>query len=109
MDYKDMYVDVDEFENQRYEAIKKSGKYIELQIIIGTEKETFNGREGKMPVVKGCMHHCGPEEVGNMYVILKQMTEYYKEKYPMECAFAELTCECNGVMDISNKISDEEE
>lgn len=109
MDYKDMYIDVDEFENQRYEAIKKSGKYIELQIIIGTEKEVINGREGTLPVVKGCMHHCGPEEIGNMYVILKNMTDYYKRKYPLECTLAELTCDCNEVIDIQHKPPKEEE
>lgn len=109
MDYNDMYVDdVDELENQRYSIIKNSNHYIELQIIIGKEKEIMNGHTGKLPVIKQNMCHCGPEEVGNMYVVLKNMTEYYKQKYPIECALAELTSECTGIMDTNSDTNEEE-
>ena len=50
MEIKD--VDMFELENQRSEAIKKTGKYIELNIIIGAENDTSSdGSVGKYPVI----------------------------------------------------------
>ena len=103
-------VDIDEMERQRYNSIKKSGKYIELNIIIGAEKEKFDGHIGKLPVVQSCAHNCGPEEIANMYSVLKNMVEYYRKEYPAECLLAELTMNCDnmGSIDLSKNKNEEE-
>lgn len=83
-------IDIPEFEKQRYKSIKNSGKYIEMNILIGAEKEKFDGKTGRLPVVSMTLHDCGPEEVASMYVTLKTMMKQYQEDYPTECLLAEL-------------------
>ena len=105
MDYK---LDINEMEKQRYEHIKKSGAYIELDILIGAKTDTFDGHTGKLPVINSYMNGCGKEEIGNMYIILKSMVEYYREQYPMECALAELTMSCNRMSEFPSDMKFDE-
>jgi hypothetical protein len=98
----------DEMERRRYNAIKKSGKYIELNILIGVEKEKFDGHTGKLPVVTTYARGCGPEEIANMYLVLKSMVEYYEQEYPAECLLASLTMTSNNMGTIDRPIDEEE-
>lgn len=106
MDFK---IDMCEMEKQRYDRIKKSGSYMELDILISGETEKFDGHTGKMPVVTTCMHGCGPEEVANMYVVLKNMMEYYEKEYPVECALANLTMKCNHMGSVDQPLNNDKE
>lgn len=78
-------IDVNQLEKQRYEAIKKTGKYLELSILIGTEDEEINGEVCRMPVVSTVARHVGPEEMGYLYGILQEMCKFYEKEYPLEC------------------------
>lgn len=84
-------VDIKQMEKQRYEAIKKSGKYIELNILIGTEFETINNKEAKVPVVSTKLHQCSGEEIACLYATLKSYIENLEKEYPLECVLAKLT------------------
>ncbi len=95
-------IDMDEMEQKRYNHIKKSGKYIELGILIGVEKDTFDGHTGKLPVVATNAYGCGPEEIANMYITLKSMVEYYEREYPIECALANATMTSTNMGVIEN-------
>ena len=89
-------VDIDGMEQQRYDAIKKSGKYLELDILIGADKEKDeHGNTVKMPVVTSVMHRIGSEEIANLYTILTQLKTYYEKEYPIECLLAGLTTNCS--------------
>ena len=78
-------VDIKEMEKQRYESIKKSGRYAELSILVGAEKEVYNGQEGVMPVITLDFEHCGSSEVSCLYAIVNKMKTYLEQEYPMEC------------------------
>ena len=101
-------IDMDEMEQKRYDHIKKSGKYIELGILIGVEKDTFDGHIGKLPVVATNAYDCGPEEIANMYITLKTMVAYYEREYPIECALANATMTSTDMGIIGNKLNNEE-
>lgn len=83
-------IDMNEMEQQRYNHIKKSGKYIELNILIGCEDEKFDGKIGKLPVVTTCMHGAGSTEVMCMYQILGLLREHLEEEYPAECILSKI-------------------
>lgn len=80
-----------EMESQRYKAIKKTGNYLELNILIGTEEDVFQEHTGKMPVIKTTMCNVGPEEIGCLYASLINLTENLEKKYPAECFLAKLS------------------
>lgn len=102
-------LDMDKMEQKRYDRIKASKEYIEVNILIGVKPEKYDGHIGKMPVVTSSLHKCGSEEIANMYMVLKQMVEIYKEEYPEECLLAELTMECNHETNIITDYDNEEE
>ena len=87
-------IDMDKNEKKRYDRIKESGAYIELNILIGAKLEKYDGHTGKIPVVTSSIHGCGPEEIANMYMTLKQLVKIYEKNYPAECMLGELTMEC---------------
>lgn len=97
-----------EMEQRRYNAIKKSGEYIELNILIGVKQDKFDGHTGKIPVIQGTMKGCGSEEIANMYTVLQNLIEYYEETYPMECMLAKATMDCNRMGVIDTPIINEE-
>lgn len=91
-------VDVNEMEKQRYEHIKKSGRYTELNILIGVESEGFaDDTEYKTPVITLDMHNCTAKEVSCMYVSLKEIMKTLEKQYPVECFMAELGMEVETV------------
>lgn len=92
-------VDMNALEKQRYDAIKKSGEYLEFNVLIPCEKEQHEDWNGKMPVVTTCMHGAGPEEIANLYAVLCKMVEFYEKRYPAECLFAKLTIDCTRMAD----------
>ena len=53
-------IDVGGMEQQRYNAIKDKGEYIEVNILIGTEKEHFGDFSGTLPVVTTIMNNVRP-------------------------------------------------
>lgn len=85
----DFNVKMDKGERKRYEDIKKSGSYLELDILIGPETELQDGSYGRMPVVSTNMYNCTREEISCLYSILKRLYEEYKEEFPSECTYAE--------------------
>ena len=84
-------VDVNEREKQRYEHIKKSGRYTELNVLIGVESEGFaDDTEYKTPVITLDMHNCTAKEVSCMYISLKEIMNTLEKQYPAECLIAKL-------------------
>ncbi|MDE6946245.1 MAG: hypothetical protein K2P14_03560 [Anaeroplasmataceae bacterium] len=105
-------VNINELEQQRYNAIKETNEYIEINILIGKEKEKLdNDRIGRMPVITTTMHGCGAEEVACMYSTLTALVEYFEKQYPAECCFAELCMYSNdmGSIEIPKNQNNEEE
>lgn len=105
-------VDIPEMEKQRYDSIKASGKYAELNILIGAEDErTENGNISKSPVVSTSMRNCSSEEVACLYVTLKAVLQSLRRRYPMECFLGEATMETTnyGTIDLSEDLSKDEE
>ena len=101
-------VDVPEMEKQRYDLIKNSGKYLEINILIGVENEDMgDGLVSKAPVISTHMCKCGSQEVGCLYVTLGELMKSLEKKYPMECYIAKLSMRVDNLGAIDN--SDEEE
>lgn len=99
-------VDVSEMEKQRYEAIKRSGEYMELNILIGAESDDLGGGlVSKTPVVSTHINNCGPQEIGCMYMTLREIIKSMEKKYPMECYVSKLAIrvEDMGSVDCSDK------
>lgn len=102
-------IDAAEMERQRYKAIKEKGKYIEVNILIGTEKDNYEGRTGRMPVVTTKMHDCGAEEIACMYLTLKALTNQFEDNYPMECAMGTLLMNTHDIGSIKKEFDENEE
>lgn len=66
-------IDINEMEQQRYNAIKRKGEYVELDILIGVDDNEFKGHTGKMPVVTTQIHGAGPTEMACMYADRKSV------------------------------------
>lgn len=84
-------IDMKELERQRYDAIKKAGKYIEVDILIGAKENTKDTPTSIRPVITTTLHGAKPTEIGAMYIMLKEMAEHFQENYPMECLLALMT------------------
>ena len=80
-------IDIPEMERQRYKAIKASGEYVELNILIGVEDDISLDEEvtTKSPVVTTCLHNCGPKEVACLYATIQSVMKVLERKYPVEC------------------------
>lgn len=90
-------------EKRRYAKIKASGKYLELNIIIGVEddEDLGSGFVSKSPVVCTVGYECGPKEIGCLYMTLKSYMDKLKEDYPTEYLVAEMAIHVEDTGSIS--------
>lgn len=105
-------VDMGELEQQRYNEIKKKGKYLELDILIDADDTDENEMtHSKIPVVTTCMHGSGPEEIACLYATLKALIDHYETEYPVECFLSKIGLKLNhlGSTETPVKHDDEEE
>lgn len=94
-------------EQKRYDEIKKSGKYLELNVLIGVEDDKRDGSIGKLPVVTTCMHDCGQKEIGALYATLQLLTECLENEYPMECLIGNVCMTAQHLGTINTEIEPE--
>lgn len=109
--FDDMNLNIPRMEQQRYEKIKKSNKYMELDVLIGGEDEDLgDGLIAKSPVVSTTIKGVGPKEVGCMYMTLHELIKSLEKEFPSAC-FAAKVCmrtENDGVASIEKfKIEEE--
>lgn len=106
-------IDIPGMEAQRYKSIKNSGKYLELNVLIGVDddEELGGGMVSKMPVVQTQGIHCGPKEMGCLYMTLRSYLEQLEKDYPTECFVAKLAMEVKdvGTTRIEKSLKDEED
>lgn len=102
-------IDIPEMERQRYNSIKKSGEYIELNILIGVEDEEENGVSAKSPVVSTCMHNCGPQEVACLYATLHAVSQTLERKYPVECLMGKMGMRIENMGSVDSSLEDDKE
>ena len=103
-------IDIPEMEKQRYQAIKRTGEYVELNILIGTEEDDQeNGISTKSPVVTTCMHKCGPKEIACLYATLQAVSNVLEEKYPFECFLAKMGMRVENMGSVDSSLKDDEE
>lgn len=109
--FDDINLNIPRIEPQRYEKIKKSNKYMELDVLIGGEDEKLGGGLiCKTPVVSTTIKGVGPKEVGCMYMTLSELLKSLEEEFPSECFAAKLCMrtENDGVTSIEKfKIEEE--
>ena len=104
-----MEFDSREFDKQRYEEIKKQNEYIELNILIGVQSDTFMGKKGKLPVVTTVLQNCGVEEIACMYKTLQSLIKQFEKTFPVECLLSELTMDSYDLGFTSHKKQKEKE
>lgn len=103
-------IDISEMEKQRYEAIKKSGEYMELNVLIGVESEDLGGGlVSKAPVISTHINNCGPQEIGCMYMTLKEIIKSLEKKYPTECFVSKMAMRVEDIGSTEYLDKDEEE
>lgn len=88
-----MEIDIQGLEKQRYDAIKKTGKYLEFNVLIGTEDEDIGEGVGRTPVITTDLHGCGSEEISFLYATLQNMLVSLSKQYPVECFMAQIGME----------------
>lgn len=89
--FDDINLNISRMEQQRYEKIKKSNKYMEVNVLIGSEDEKLGGGLiCKTPVVSTTIKGVGPKEVGCMYMTLSELLKSLEEEFPSECFAAKL-------------------
>ena len=101
--FDDINLNIPRMEQQRYEKIKKSNKYMELDVLIGSDDEDLgDGFVAKSPVVSTTIKGVGPKEVGCMYMTLHELIKSLEKEFPSAC-FAAKVCmrtENDGVASI---------
>lgn len=106
-------IDIPRMESQRYKAIKNSGKYLELNVLIGAEDEEDlgGGMVSKMPVVQTKGVRCGSKEIGCLYMTLKSYIDQLEKDYPTECFVSKLAMKVQdiGTTRVEMDFDDEEE
>lgn len=91
-------IDIPELEKQRYESIKKSGKYAELKILVEAENhKSEDGTVNKLPIVTTSLCNCGPEEISCLYITLKATLRLLRNRFPAECFIGEMTMEAEDL------------
>lgn len=91
MKFEDDEIDIHESEKQRYKAIKKTGNYMEVNILIGAESEDMgDGLIAKAPIVSTEICNCGAQEIGCVYMTLIELAKTLEKKYPSACFTAKL-------------------
>lgn len=102
--------DTEKTEMQRYEEIKSTGEYLELNIIIGKQDILLpNGHRGKKPVIINNLRNIGSNEIGCMYTILAGLINYYEKEYPLESLVARQLLNTSDVSSIVTPIEDDDE
>ena len=101
--FDDINLNIPRMEQQRYEKIKKSERYMELDVLIGSDDEDLgDGLVAKSPVVSTTIKGVGPKEVGCMYMTLHELIKSLEKEFPSAC-FAAKVCmrtENDGVASI---------
>lgn len=101
--FDDVNLNIPRMEQQRYEKIKKSNRYMELDVLIGGEDEDLgDGLIAKSPVISTTIKGVGPKEVGCMYMTLHELIKSLEKEFPSAC-FAAKVCmrtENDGVASI---------
>ena len=101
--FDDINLNIPRMEQQRYEKIKKSGRYMELDVLIGSDDEDLgDGFVAKSPVISTTIKGVGPKEVGCMYMTLHELIKSLEKEFPSAC-FAAKVCmrtENDGVASI---------
>lgn len=109
--FDDINLNIPRMEQQRYEKIKKSNKYMELDVLIGDEDEDLgDGFIVKSPVVSTTIKGVGAKEVGCMYMTLHELIKSLEKEFPSECFVAKLSmrAEHDGAVSIEKfKIEEE--
>ena len=109
--FDDVNLNITRMEQQRYEKIKKSGKYMELDVLIGSDNEDLgDGFIVKSPVVSTTIKGVGAKEVGCMYMTLHELIKSLEKEFPSECFVAKLSmrAEHDGAVSIEKfKIEEE--
>lgn len=103
-------IDVPEMERQRYQSIKETGKYVELNVLIGVEEDEMDEDfSAKSPVVTTCMHNCSAKEVACLYVTLQSVLHILEKKYPLECLMGKLGMKVENMGTIDSSFTDDED
>ena len=101
--FDDINPNIPKMEQQRYEKIKKSERYMEINVLIGRDDEDLGeGFIAKTPVVRTTIKGVGPKEVGCMYMTLHELIKSLEKEFPSAC-FAAKVCmrtENDGVASI---------
>lgn len=101
--FDDINLNIPRMEQQRYEKIKKSNRYMELDVLIGSDDEDLgDGFIAKSPVISTTIKGVGPKEVGCMYMTLHELIKSLEKEFPSAC-FAAKVCmrtENDGVASI---------
>ena len=102
----DMEVDISAYEHARYQAIKDSGEYVELSILISGNNDDANS---DLPCVRTEMREANPEMVGKLYTSVKMYLDHLRKEYPMECLLAEFSHEAVTIGQVECPLDDDEE
>ena len=79
------------FEEIRAKKIKESGNYLELNILVPSERvEDEDETIHREPVSHIEGKNYGAAEITCMYMTLKELLDYFIENYPRECLEGEL-------------------
>ena len=79
-------------EKQRYDAIKASNEYYELNILVGADKvKCEDGATCNVPVVRLEGKNCDEVMIACMYLSIKSMLEELRKEYPAECLAADIS------------------
>lgn len=109
--FDDIDLNTPRMEQQRYEKIKKSNKYMEVDVLIGTDEEDLgDGLIAKSPVVSVAINGVGPKEIACMYMTLHELIGSLEEEFPTECFTAKvcMSTENRGITSIEKfKIEEE--
>ena len=109
--FDDINLNIPRMEQQRYEKIKKSNRYMELDVLIGSDNEDLgDGFIVKSPVVSTTIKGVGAKEVGCMYMTLHELIKSLEKEFPSECFVAKLSmrAEHDGAVSIEKfKIEEE--
>ena len=105
-------LDVNECEQQRYDLIKKAGRYLEFDILIDARDDDDTDKN-KMPVITTVMHCANSKAIAQLYTMLNAVKEQLEETYPMECLLSKMTMSYDNVgyieTDIKHKEKEEEQ
>ena len=100
-------IDLSEMERQRYNAIKKKGKYIEVNVLV--ESTNSENTHSKMPVITTQLCRCNSKDIAYMYVSLKALVDQFIKDHPIECMYGEALMGTTNLGTTSTKLTKEEQ